>query len=439
MPVQTQGLKRILGRWDSVAITIGIVIGVGIFRVPAEVTKYLSSPCLIILAWLSGGIICLLGASCYAELSSSFPESGGNYIYLREGYGRGAAFVFGWTELLVVRTGATAAVAFIFAEYLQSFLGLVDAPIKLIAISSVAILSFINILGLRYGKTFQNLSTLTKVLALLGIIFFGLLSGKGNSSNLSAVTVASDKGILPLFGLALIPILWTYGGWHESTFVAGETKDHKRSLPFSLITGIIIIASLYIAINSVYLYLIPAGEITSSKLIASDVMQILYGAGGRRMLEILVIISSLGCINGMIITGGRVTYAMAKDNPVFRYLGEINQRFSTPARSILFNAAWTAVLIIWGTFSKLLFFTGILVWLFFALAVAGLILLRYKLPHIERPFKVWGYPIVPLIFILICTALVINTLVFYPLESLFGLCLAVSGIPVFILSQRRNK
>ena len=440
MTEPAQGLKRILGRWDSIAITIGIVIGVGIFRVPAEVAKHLASPYLIILAWLGGGIICLLGAFSYAELSSSFPQTGGNYIYLKESYGQGVGFVFGWTELLVIRTGSTAAVAFIFAEYLESFLGLNNAPIKLIAISVVFILSVMNILGLRYGKAFQNLSTLTKVFALLGIILFGLLSAKGSISNLSAVAVrpAPDKGILALFGLALIPILWTYGGWHESTFVAGETKDHKRSLPFSLITGILIITSLYTAINLVYIYLVPAREMVGSKLIASDVMQVLYGAGGRRILEILVIISSLGCINGMIITGGRVTYAMAKDNRVFRYLGKINPKFSTPSRSILINAAWAAVLIIWGTFNKLLFFTGILVWLFFALAVAGLIILRYKFPHIERPFKVWGYPLVPAMFILICTALVINTLVFYPRESLFGLCLAISGIPVFILSQKRR-
>ena len=434
-----QGLKKILGRWDSIAITIGIVIGVGIFRVPAEVARYLASPALIILAWLVGGIICLLGALCYAELSSSFPETGGNYIYLRQSYGRGIGFLFGWTELLVKRTGATAAVAFVFAEYLRSFLSLANAPIKLIAISVVFFLSFMNILGLRYSKAFQNLSTLTKILALIGIILFGLLSGKGSISNLSCLIAPIDKGILSSFGLALIPILWTYGGWHESTFVTGETRDHKRSLPFSLITGIIIITSLYIVINLVYLYLVPANQMVGAKLIASDVMQILYGAGSRRILEILVIISSLGCINGMIITGSRVTYAMTKDNLVFSYLGKINRQHSTPSRSILVNASWTAVLIIWGTFDKLLFFTGIVYWLFFALSGIGLFLLRHKFPHIERPFKVWGYPVVPVAFIIICTALVINTLFFYTRESLFGLCLTMMGIPIFILSQSREK
>jgi len=435
----SQGLKRLLGRWDSIAITIGIVIGVGIFRVPAEVAKYLTSPGLIILAWFVAGIICLLGALCYSELSSSFPQTGGNYIYLRESYGRGVGFLFGWTELLVVRTGSIAAVAFISGQYLQSFLALDKLPVKLIATSVVFILSFINILGLRPGKIFQNLSTLAKTLALIAIIILGLSSREGSLSNFLPILGTVDKKILTSFGLALIPILWTYGGWHESTFVTEETKDYRHSLPFSLITAIFIITFIYIAINLVYIYLIPVREIASSELIASNVMQILYGAKARKILEILVIISSLGCINGMIITGSRVTYAMACDNPIFRYLGEIDRKHFVPSRSILINTIWTTVLIIWGTFNQLLFFTGIAVWLFFALAVAGIFILRYKYPQLERPFKVWGYPIVPAVFVLICASLVIITLLFYPIESLFGLCLMLSGVPVFIYLQRREK
>lgn len=432
------GLKRLLGRWDSLAITIGIVIGVGIFRVPSEVAKYLTSPVLIILAWLVGGLICLLGVLCYSELSSSFPQTGGNYIYLRRSYGRGIGFLFGWTELLVVRTGSIAAVAFICGQYLQSFLALDKFPVKLIAVCIVFTFSFINMLGLRSGKTFQNLSTLAKTLALVAIIIFGLLSKKGNVSNFWPAQVTQDKGIFVPFSLALIPILWTYGGWHESTFVTEETKDYRRTLPFSLITAIFIITFIYTAINLVYIYLVPVGEIARLELIASNVMQILYGAKGKKLLEILVIISSLGCINGMIITGSRVTYALAKDNPIFRYLGEINPKYSVPSRSILINAIWSVVLIIWGTFNRLLFFTGIVVWLFFALTVVGLFILRYKFPLLERPFKVLGYPIVPAVFVLICASLMINALCFYPIESLFGLGLLISGVPVFIFSQRRQ-
>jgi amino acid transporter len=294
-------------------------------------------------------------------------------------------------------------------------------------------------LGLQQGKTFQNLTTLAKTLALIVIIIFGLLSKKGSVSNFLLTPAILDKNILTSFGLALIPILWTYGGWHESTFVTEETKDYRRSLPFSLITAILIVIFIYTAINLVYIYLVPVKEIASSELIASGVMQILYGAKGRKLLEILVIISSLGCINGMIITGSRVTYAVAGDNPIFRYLGEINPKHSVPSRSILINAIWSVVLIIRGTFNQLLFFTGIVVWLFFALTVAGIFVLRYKFPHLERPFKVLGYPVLPMIFVLICVSLMINTLLSYPIESLFGLGLLISGIPVFIYSQRRAK
>lgn len=435
----SQELKKILGCWDSVAIIIAIVIGVGIFRVPAEVAKYLISPNLIILVWLFGGLISLLGALCYAELSSSFPKTGGNYIYLRESYGQWAGFLFGWTELLVIRTGSIAAFSFIFAEYLQSFLSMKIHLIKPIAIFIVLILSIINIIGLRYGKRVQDVFTIAKISALICIIVFGVISQKGDISNFHAVPVTLDRGIFPLFGLALIPVLWTYGGWHENTFMAGETKNARKILPLALILGVFIITLLYVAMNFLYIYLIPPEEMANSNLIASDVLYILYGERGRKILEALVIISSVGGINAMIITGSRITYAMAKDNVIFRYIGEVNTKYGTPHRAIIINAIWTIVLIILGTFNKLLFFTGILFWLFFALAVGGLFILRYKFPGIERPYKVWGYPLIPAIFILICIALFINTLIFYTFQSFIGLSLLVSGIPVYIISQRKKR
>jgi len=432
-----QDFRKILGRWDSVAIIIAIVIGVGIFRVPAEVSKYLSSPSLIFLAWLLGGIISLLGTFCYAELSASFPKTGGNYIYLRESYGLWAGFLFGWAELLVIRTGSIAAVSFISAEYLQSFLSTNNFLIKPMAISIVFILSFINIGGLRYGKRIQDVLTITKISALIGIIVFGFISKKGDISHFYSVPTTFDGRIFPLFCLALIPILWTYGGWHENTFVAGETKDAAKILPFALIIGIFIVISLYLAINFLYIYLIPVAKIANTNLIISDVLQILWGKNGRKILEALVIISSLGCLNAMIITGSRVTYAMAKDNVIFRWIGKVNTRYGTPGRAIVINAVWSIVLVILGTFNELLFFTGILVWLFFALTVGGLFILRYKFPNIERPYRVWGYPLIPVIFILICIALSVNTIIFYTFQSFIGLCLAMTGIPIFIISQKK--
>jgi amino acid transporter len=436
MDSNQQTLKKTLGRWDSVAINIAIVVGVGIFRVPSEVSLYLKSPDVILLAWLCGGIISLLGALCYGELSSSFPQTGGNYIYLRESYGPCLAFLFGWTELLVIRTGSIAAVSFVFAEYFQSFLSIGALWIKPAAVSIVLILSLINIFGMYYGKKLQDFFVITKVLAISGIIIFGLLSQKGNPDNFSPVPFSGDGSILALFCLALIPILWTYGGWHESTFVAGETKDAKKVIPSVLVVGIVIITLIYLAINCLYLYMVPAQQMAHTKLIAADVLKILYGTYGRKILEALVIISSLGCLNAMIITGSRVTYALAKDNRVFNYIGAVDSQFHTPLRALIINGLWSVLLIILGSFNKLLFFTGVLTWLFFALVVGGLFIIRRKHPAMERPYEAWGYPLVPALFILISLALFATTIFFYPLPSLFGLCLAMTGIPIFLISRK---
>lgn len=402
---------------------------------PAEVARFLQSPTLILMAWFLGGMISLLGALCYAELSSSFPKTGGNYVYLRESYGEWAGFLFGWAELLVVRAGSIAAIAFISAEYLCSLLSVDIFFIKPIAVSITLSLSLINIFGLSFGKKIHNLLTIINISALVSIIFFGIISQKGDISNFHPAAFVWDKNILSLLGLALIPILWTYGGWHENTFVAEETKDATRTLPQALIIGVSLITVLYLAVNFLYIYLMPVTEMVNSSLIGSDVFCILYGAGGRKIFEMIVVIASLGSINAMIITGSRITYAMAKDNKVFAYLERIGSHYGTPHRAISINAIWASILILLGTFAKLLFFTGILVWLFFALVVVGIFILRRKFPTLERPYKVWGYPATPAIFILVCAALFVNTLIFNPVPSLAGLCLLASGIPVYFVSR----
>ncbi|MFH1506954.1 MAG: amino acid permease [Candidatus Omnitrophota bacterium] len=427
--------KKALSRWDSVAIITAIVIGVGIFRVPAEVAKLLQSPTLMLIAWFLGGLISLLGALCYAELSASFPKTGGNYIYLRESYGKWVAFLFGWTELLVIRAGSIAAIAFISAEYLRSLLAIDIFFIKPLAIFIVLALSLINIFGLSCGKKIHNFLTMINISALVSIILFGIIFQKGSISHFQPTTFVLDKNILSLLGLALIPILWTYGGWHENTFVAEETRDAARTLPQALIIGVSLITVLYLAVNFLYIYLMPVTEMANSSLIGADVFYILHGTAGRKIFEMVVVMASFGSINAMIITGSRITYAMAKDNAVFAYIKNISTRYGTPHRAIIINAVWASVLILLGTFAKLLFFTGILIWLFFVLAVTGIFILRRKFPAIERPYKVWGYPATPAIFILVCAVLFVNTLIFNPIVSLAGLCLLASGIPVYFISK----
>lgn len=430
------GLEKILGRWDSVAIILAIVIGVGIFRVPAEIARYLSSPAFIILAWITGGLISLIGVLCYTELSSSFPHTGGNYVYLKKSYGPLVSFLFGWSELLVIRTGSIAAIAFILAEYLSSFLALNSYFVKPIAIFSIGLLAFINIVGLKHGKRAQDIFVVIKITALVGLIVLGFTSGKGNFTHFYYTFSHSTKSFLPLFGLALIPILWTYGGWHENIFVAGETKDARSTVPFALISGILIVTALYVLANLLYIYMLPIAEIGESKLIAARILDILYGRHGKKMFEAIVIVSSITAINAMIITGSRLIYAIAQDNPIFSYMKKLSTKFGTPHRAIIIIAIWSVVLVLWGSFNRLLFFTGILVWLFFALVVAGLFILRRKFPYIKRRYTVWGYPVIPLIFIIISITLALNTFISYPRQSLIGLGLLMVGIPVYFISRR---
>jgi len=278
--------------------------------------------------------------------------------------------------------------------------------------------------------------TIAKFLALAGIIGMGLLSKKGDISHFYPAPTAADGPTLSLLGLALIPILWTYGGWHENTFLAGETKNAAKTLPFALVAGIVSVTAIYLAMNAVYLYLFPAEKIADSKLIGSDTLHLLAGAHGQKILEAVIITSALGALNAMIMTGSRITYAMAKDNRLFHWLGQVHARYGTPVRAIVINSAWTIALVLLGSFNELLFFTGLSVWLFFALAVSGIFILRRKFPDTERPCRVWGYPATPILFILVCAALSVNTIVYSPMESLIGLGLTLSGLGVFFISQK---
>ncbi|HRZ86213.1 MAG TPA: amino acid permease [bacterium] len=428
--------RKVLGRWDSVAIVIGIVIGVGIFRVPAEVARYLQSPLAILGVWAAGGVISLLGAVCYAELAAAFPRTGGDYVFLKESYGKMTGFLFGWTQMLVICAGSIAAVAYIFAEYLQSFFGFDSALVRPFAVFVVALLTIVNLAGLHYGRRVQNFFTLSKVAALLVIIAAGLLVRQGSVANLTAAAPPAVLGPWTAFGLALIPVLFTYGGWHENTYVGGETKDAAKSLPFALITGVVIITILYMLVNFFYLYVMPPSDMACSELIASEVLFKLFGLQGRKVLEALVIVSSLGSINAMIITGSRVTYALSSENRLFRYLGEIDPATGAPKRAVIANGTWTMLLIIFGTFHQLVFFTGILMWLFLALVISGIFILRRKHPHMERPFRLMGYPYVPAVFVLVCLVIFLNTLLHDPYPSLTGLGLFLSGIPIYFLSER---
>jgi basic amino acid/polyamine antiporter, APA family len=419
------------------AISIGVVLGVGIFRVPAEVAKYLPGGPLILLAWLIGGLISLAGALCYAELGTMFPDTGGDYAFLRRAYGKPIAFLFAWTELLIMRTGAIAAISYLFADYACALLSVDKGMTKLLGIGVIVILGALNFLGLRFGKNVQNALSLTKVLVIVVLISCALTTGHGDMSRLT--TLPHDlvpTSLFSAFLLALIPVLWTYGGWQENVFVAGETKDTGKNLPFALTGVVLVVSSLYIVLNAIFLYLIPPGAMKTSTLIATDVMTLLYGAGvTSKLVGTLVVLYAIGTINAMIITGSRITYAMAQDVPLFKFLAAESADTATPIRALAVNVLGACIFVLVGSFDRLLFFTGIVVWLFFALVAASIFVFRVRMPDMTRPFAVPLYPILPGCFVLVCVCLSLNTLLTFTEQSLFGLGLVATGIPVFYLSH----
>jgi len=429
--MEKKELKRILGFWDSVAINIGIVIGVGIFRVPAEVAKFLDSAPWILFAWFAGGLISLFGVICYAELSSRFPHTGGTYVYLREAYGRLAGFLYGWIEFLILRAGSLAGVAYIFSDYLRHFIPFGAAGEKTVPITAIAFFTAVNIAGLRLGAGVQNFLSVLKAAAIL--LISGTIFGMGSGGIFKEAALTAAAKTAPLAGLApaLIPILWSYGGWHESTFMSGEFKDTRRALPRSLVAGIFFIAALYITINAAYLKMMRPEEMIRSPAIAADIFQALFGPAGKTVITCVVLISACGALNSTILTGGRIPFAVGRDFPRFGWLSQVHARTETPLASYAANAIWASVLVIWGNFEQLLFFCGFAKWLEFTLVGLSIFFIRKKHTG-EGAIPLRGMEAVaPIIFTLTSAWLCGTTIAYAPREALVGAFLILAGIPVY--------
>jgi APA family basic amino acid/polyamine antiporter len=391
----------------------------------------------VLAAWAIGGVIAFLGTLCYCELSATFPETGGNYVYLKYAYGPWAGFLFGWSELALMRTASIASVAYAFGEYFRNLLPAIPGGEKTIAIAGIWLLTLINIRGLHYGKWLQNVVSSAKVLALIGLIILGVVLGHGTLKNFASAfpTFPRDHFISKL-GLALVPILWTYGGWHESTFVAGEFKRSDRDLPRSLITAAVLVIAFYLVINSVYLYVFPAVEIAKRDLIAGDVMKVIFGPVGGTIMTAIIVVCIFGVLNTVILAGGRIPYAVAQDHPVLSWLGSSHEKFQTPDRSLFVNALWASFLVLWGTFSQLLFLSAAAVWLFFAAAGIAVFVLRSRYRDRARPFSIWGYPWTVLLFTGASFWLFINTVLYSPRESALGFLIVALGFPLYWISCR---
>ena len=439
-------LDRQLGLFDSTMMVVGIVIGSGIFMTTGLMADALPSASLILIVWLLGGLQMLAGALTYAELGAAMPKAGGQYVYLREAYGSLPAFLFGWVAFIAYLTGTNAAIAVAVAEHLGSFYPSISTHNivigfdyfsisggQIFAISLILILSFINYLGILFGKWIQNVFTILKIGSILFFALAGLFISTGNHIDFSINPTSMSIGsILTGMGIALVAVTWTVGGWEYVTFAAGEIKNPKKNLPLALIIGTVVIFVLYIMINIAYLKVLPMDSLIGELKVGEATAKSLYGPGIAGAFVVVVIISMFGSLNGNILVGPRISYAMAKDELFFSKAADVHPKFHTPGNAIMIQGFWAAVLVLSGTFEEiitLVVFVNFMMWI---AASSTVFVLRKKQPELERPYKVWGYPYVPAFFIIFSSAIMINTFFESPQQSLMGIGLTLLGIPAYL-------
>ena len=438
-------LQRQLGLWSAVAVLVGSTIGSGIFRSPAGVTDKLPGPLPLMAVWVAGGLFALCGALTLAELSGAFPETGGAYVFIREGWGRMPAFLFGWSELTLIRAASLGAVSTTFAEYFLRVLGDdANAPrhadyVHYVAAIAIALTATFNYVGLKWGSLVQNLTTLAKYGGLLFIIVLAFAVGLPTTGGHYTPAVPDGSFHVAAFGLALVSVLWAFDGWADLSFVAGEVKDPRKTLPRAIIIGTVAVIVIYLLANLAYLAVMPVDEIRHSKLVAADVAQRLIGAPGVILVATTVMLSTFGTLNGTLLTSPRVFFAMADDGLFFKKVAAVHPKYATPYVSIILVTALGIVFVLLRTFEQLAdtFVTAIVP--FYALAVAAIFVFR-KREGYNPPFRTPLYPIVPAMFILATMFLLGNAIIDpssrWPTLAVMGIILL--GIPVYYMTVGKS-
>ncbi len=436
----TQELRRSIGLTRATAMVVGTIIGASIFVQPSLITAQVPSVAGVYLVWIIAGVLTLFGALVAAELASAFPRSGGVYVFLKEAYSSQVGFLWGWAMFWTMHSGIIAAIAVVFARYTAHFIPMSDSAIQAVAILGIFLLSMVNYFGVRQGSALQTTFTLGKIVAIVVIIIVGFTIGDPTDT-LSGDTALSvtqpdltNSGLFTLsdLALALVAGLFAFGGWHMVTYAAGETLRPERTIPRALVIGVLAVTACYIAMNAVYLHILPLETVISSTRVAADAADAVLGRGGSSVMSALVIFSTFGALSGIILAGPRVYYSMARDGLIFPWIGVINPRFRTPSRAIAAQAIWSSVLVVTGTYEAL--FTRVVYteWIFFAMMAAGLIILRRR-PGYAPTYRVWGYPWIPVVFVVASVAIVINQIISDPVESGFGLGLVLIGLPAYAL------
>jgi APA family basic amino acid/polyamine antiporter len=418
-------------------IAAGACIGSGIFIAPSDVAKLLGTGNEILVVWLIGGIVAMTGALTFAELASRFPGTGGVYLYLREAYGDLVAFLYGWCILTVITSGALAGLCLVFARYLAFVLHLSDDAQIPIAIVELTVVTLINIFGVKFSSLFSSTLTVIKIAGIAMIVAVAMFYGQHLIQNL---TVRNHETATVSFGLALIGVLWSYGGWHHASYIGGEVINAQKVLPKALVAGALLVTIIYMSVNVGYLSLLGMEQMATSQAIAADAMMQVTATGGI-LIAILIAVSTFGTSTIYTLSAPRIYYRMGADKVFFPWLSDVHSKFGTPAKAVLLQSVWAVVLLIfWGTFENLATYVTFMDWIFMTMAAIALFLFRKRMPMSSYSgYKTPLYPVVPLIFIGISLWFLGSTLIGRPLQTLAGLLLMVIGLPVYFYFKRNQQ
>lgn len=442
-PLPSRGTPQLaLGLGDAVGLIVGVVIGAGIFETPALVAANVGNEFMLIGVWIAGGIISLIGGLCYAELATAYPHPGGNYYYLKRGFGEAIAFLFAWARMTVIQPGSIVLLAFVFGDYASQILNLGDNSAALYAAATIIFLTVLNLRGVRQGKLTQNWLSAIKVLGLAIVILVGLWG-------LATVPLpANPTPVTPNLGLSMIFVLLSYGGWNEAAYISAELRDVRRNMIRSLVWSIGLISGIYILINLAYLHGLGLVGMVDSQAIAADLMAQILGEPGNFLISLLVAISALGAANATIFTGARTNYALGQDFPLFNALGRWHTRASTPTTALLVQGGISLALVLLGSlkrkgFETMVYYTAPVFWFFFLLSGVALFILRLKEPQHPRPFSVPLYPLTPLLFCLTCGYLLYSSLTYAASQPTgiavyIGVAVLLSGVPVLLWMNLRQ-
>jgi APA family basic amino acid/polyamine antiporter len=447
---RTHELVKGLGVYGATSVVAGTMIGTAIFVVPSVMLHRVGTPSMVVVVWAFAGVLSLFGALGYAELGAAIPEAGGEYVYLHKSYGPMLGFLYGWTQFIIAKTASIAAIATGFVIYLAYFFPHLNevmwqaslwpgvelrlTGLQIGATLMVILLSGINILGVRRSGAVQTVFTFSKVMVLIIIIVFGLTMGHGSWENFRPlVSSGTGGGLFSAFMLATVSALWAYDGWNNVNMVAGEVEHPQRNMPIALIFGSILVMTVYILANIAYFYVLAPSEIGTSSTIAADATRRFLGSAGGAFVAIGVMISTFATLNGSILAGSRVPYAQARDGLFPRALAGVHPRFRTPAAALVAQAAIAGIFALTGQYEAL--YTKVIFseFLFYALVTAGIFVLRRRRPDLPRPYRTWGYPVVPAVFVILAGCLLVNTFWKQRTDSLWGLALVGSGIPAYFL------